>query len=181
MVGRAPHQALAGRQSEGGLAYGVLCDFISRKDNRKTQRELRHYFKGAGLTVPAPSPRIQACHVGAWLSLVERSVRDREVGGSNPLAPTIRIKNLRQPAMAAVFHLWTTCSGHTSLWSGAEFQQYFANFRVQNVQRVSRFFLPLVRAAITTLAEKSTSSRRKFSCSRFRKPRPGATVISPFS
>ena len=26
--------------------------------------------------------------VGAWLSLVERSVRDREVGGSNPLAPT---------------------------------------------------------------------------------------------
>ena len=27
--------------------------------------------------------------VGAWLSLVERSVRDREVGGSNPLAPTI--------------------------------------------------------------------------------------------
>jgi hypothetical protein len=27
-------------------------------------------------------------NVGAWLSLVERSVRDREVGGSNPLAPT---------------------------------------------------------------------------------------------
>ena len=27
--------------------------------------------------------------VGAWLSLVERTVRDREVGGSNPLAPTI--------------------------------------------------------------------------------------------
>ena len=26
--------------------------------------------------------------VGAWLSLVERTVRDREVGGSNPLAPT---------------------------------------------------------------------------------------------
>jgi hypothetical protein len=25
---------------------------------------------------------------GAWLSLVERTVRDREVGGSNPLAPT---------------------------------------------------------------------------------------------
>ena len=28
--------------------------------------------------------------VGAWLSLVEHSVRDRGVGGSNPLAPTIR-------------------------------------------------------------------------------------------
>ena len=27
--------------------------------------------------------------VGAWLSLVERTVRVREVGGSNPLAPTI--------------------------------------------------------------------------------------------
>ena len=25
---------------------------------------------------------------GAWLSLVEHSVRDRGVGGSNPLAPT---------------------------------------------------------------------------------------------
>ena len=28
------------------------------------------------------------CAVGAWLSLVERLVRDQEVGGSNPLAPT---------------------------------------------------------------------------------------------
>jgi hypothetical protein len=27
--------------------------------------------------------------VGAWRSLVARSVRDAEVGGSNPLAPTI--------------------------------------------------------------------------------------------
>ena len=38
-------------------------------------------------------PRFPIIHllVGAWLSLVERSVRDREVGGSNPLAPT---KNL---------------------------------------------------------------------------------------
>ena len=34
---------------------------------------------------------------GAWLSLVERSVRDREVGGSNPLAPTFIIKQLRLP------------------------------------------------------------------------------------
>jgi hypothetical protein len=29
---------------------------------------------------------------GAWLSLVERTVRDREVGGSNPLAPTISLE-----------------------------------------------------------------------------------------
>src|SRR6266540_929619 len=32
---------------------------------------------------------------GAWLSLVERSVRDREVVGSNPIAPTFRINHLR--------------------------------------------------------------------------------------
>gem|GEM_PF-3169568 len=30
----------------------------------------------------------QSKRIGAWLSLVERTVRDREVGGSNPLAPT---------------------------------------------------------------------------------------------
>jgi hypothetical protein len=32
---------------------------------------------------------------GAWLSLVERSVWDREVGGSNPSAPIFRINHLR--------------------------------------------------------------------------------------
>jgi hypothetical protein len=32
--------------------------------------------------------------IGAWLSLVERTVRDREVGGSNPLAPTISFRYL---------------------------------------------------------------------------------------
>jgi hypothetical protein len=31
---------------------------------------------------------------GAWLSLVERTVRDREVGGSNPLAPTISLQSI---------------------------------------------------------------------------------------
>ncbi len=30
-------------------------------------------------------------HNGAWLSLVERCVRDAEIGGSNPLAPTILV------------------------------------------------------------------------------------------
>lgn len=34
---------------------------------------------------------------GAWLSLVERSVRDREVVGSNPIAPTFRINKLWLP------------------------------------------------------------------------------------
>ena len=43
-------------------------------------------FRGAGSAV-----------VGAWLSLVERTVRDREVGGSNPLAPTIYLKGIERP------------------------------------------------------------------------------------
>jgi hypothetical protein len=33
--------------------------------------------------------------VGAWLSLVEHLVRDQGVGGSNPLAPTNKIKRLQ--------------------------------------------------------------------------------------
>jgi hypothetical protein len=34
------------------------------------------------------------------------SVWDREVGGSNPLAPTIKVNSLRLPSSVAVFHLW---------------------------------------------------------------------------
>ncbi len=37
---------------------------------------------------PSLGSRRQFSPVGAWLSLVEHSVRDRGVGGSNPLAPT---------------------------------------------------------------------------------------------
>jgi hypothetical protein len=33
-------------------------------------------------------PSTRGLIIGAWLSLVERSVRVAEVGGSNPLAPT---------------------------------------------------------------------------------------------
>ena len=50
--------------------------------------------------------------VGAWLSLVERTVRDREVGGSNPLAPTSNFNDLRLPAVAVVFHLWPSASNY---------------------------------------------------------------------
>jgi hypothetical protein len=35
-------------------------------------------------------PYINIYRFGAWLSPVERSVRDREVGSSNLLAPTIK-------------------------------------------------------------------------------------------
>ena len=41
---------------------------------------------------------------GAWLSLVERSVRDREVVGSNPIAPTI-LKVPREQRLAPAFVL----------------------------------------------------------------------------
>ena len=34
---------------------------------------------------------VEAQYVGAWLSLVERPVRDRKVAGSNPVAPIIKI------------------------------------------------------------------------------------------
>jgi hypothetical protein len=39
-----------------------------------------------------PKIRIDGSFVGAWLSLVERVVRDDEVAGSNPVAPTIPVK-----------------------------------------------------------------------------------------
>src|SRR5262245_43065605 len=38
---------------------------------------------------------------GAWLSLVERSVRDREVVGSNPIAPTFKINNIEASTLDA--------------------------------------------------------------------------------
>src|SRR4030095_5328401 len=49
---------------------------------------------------------VSVCYVvrvGAWLSLVERTVRDREVGGSNPLAPTISL-HLRYPPLHSFLH-----------------------------------------------------------------------------
>ena len=36
-----------------------------------------------------PKIRINGSFVGAWLSLVERYVRDVEVAGSNPVAPIV--------------------------------------------------------------------------------------------
>jgi hypothetical protein len=42
---------------------------------------------------------------GAWLSLVERLVRDQEVGGSNPLAPTNSFNNLQANDQWALWRL----------------------------------------------------------------------------
>ena len=53
----------------------------------------------AAAEAPLP-PQVTPCYhsvalsghsVGAWRSLAARIVRDDEVGGSNPLAPTIRV------------------------------------------------------------------------------------------
>ncbi len=53
--------------------------------------------------------------IGAWLSLVERSVWDREVGGSNPLAPINKIKKLWLPKGShLLFTLSTTLSIQTA-------------------------------------------------------------------
>ena len=50
--------------------------------------------------------RGQICRSGAWLSLVERLLWEQDVGGSNPLAPTMaRIR----PKKAGV---WTTTEGN---------------------------------------------------------------------
>ncbi len=62
---------------------------------RQTEMKLGRLQIGFGdsLTVDNSFPIIHLL-VGAWLSLVERSVRDREVGGSNPLAPTTIVKEV---------------------------------------------------------------------------------------
>jgi hypothetical protein len=49
--------------------------------------------------------------VGAWLSLVERSVRDREVAGSNPVAPTTSHRSI--PGTWVTLH-----SGHAGNFFG---------------------------------------------------------------
>ena len=63
-----------------------------------------------------------------------------------------------------------------SIFSVTSLLQNLAHFRVQYLERISRFFLPFVRVAMTKLREKSTLPRLKLSCSRFRKPRPNATI-----
>ena len=46
------------------------------------------------MNIPVATEQVIHVH-GAWLSLVERSVRDRKVGGPNPPAPTISGNNGR--------------------------------------------------------------------------------------
>src|ERR1700728_4397254 len=74
----------------------------------------------------ARSDRIELCpesatrytqRIGAWLSLVERLVRDQEAGGSNPLAPTI--SSLSIQSFSPLLHQWP---------SGSSFHHYGQNY-----------------------------------------------------
>src|SRR5438128_3522608 len=56
---------------------------------------VRFWFAASRAARPFVLP---VCSVGAWLSLVEHSVRDRGVGGSNPLAPT-KIDQANRPSI----------------------------------------------------------------------------------
>src|SRR5579863_1355468 len=63
---------------------------------------------------------------GAWLSLVERLVRDQEAGGSNPLAPTISFRlHKRNGALADLLkrHFKTT------KLLRAQFREHFPHLR----------------------------------------------------
>ena len=42
---------------------------------------------------PSARKRPSNCKFGEWLSLVEHLVRDQGLGGSNPLSPTMSLKN----------------------------------------------------------------------------------------
>src|SRR5690242_6698601 len=71
-------------------------------------RSIQLSYRGTSGSIGPALPLVKAAqerytlrvtHNGAWLSLVERTVRDREVGGSNPLAPTpttAMMMNMRQ-------------------------------------------------------------------------------------
>ena len=72
-------------------------------DYAQTIQQVR---KAVGLALEACCFLASVCYferVGAWLSLVERTVRDREVGGSNPLAPTNEQRRLPVFLEASVF------------------------------------------------------------------------------
>ena len=82
--------------------------------------------------------------VGAWLSLVERTVRDREVGGSNPLAPTIQPKQFNQlrrchhaAPLWALAGLWQE---HKVIQSN---RRYSREMDVKECEKLARFLIPV--------------------------------------
>src|SRR2546427_3622948 len=79
------------------------------------RKPLRGEAPCEGSTIPEAGLQWSFASVGAWLSLVEHSVRDRGVGGSNPLAPTNRIprktpqKALETGPLLCTAHRFRTC------------------------------------------------------------------------
>ena len=58
---------------------------------------------------------------GAWLSLVERLVRDQEAGGSNPLAPTNLNFFRPEPSELAFLPVTAPVPSHSGLRNDADF------------------------------------------------------------
>jgi len=70
----------------------------------------------------------------------ELAVWDREVGGSNPLAPTTNINNLRLPALAAVFLVWPICGRTDGQLSNHVFALRHQNLRLPEKLRDLAFW-----------------------------------------
>jgi hypothetical protein len=76
---------------------------------------------------------------GAWLSLVERSVRDREVVGSNPIAPINKINKLRLPFWKPFF--FTTLSTTLSIQTADIEKSQSLNLQLSTLQFCRRLKL----------------------------------------
>jgi hypothetical protein len=73
--------------------------------------------------------------VGAWLSLVEHSVRDRGVGGSNPLAPTNFLIFLRKSAQFSL-------AGHSVFLPNSVFETEWPVLQIHPSVEIVRDFPP---------------------------------------
>ena len=70
--------------------------------SKKTSSKITHEYFGLTLTINWNSFHAL---VGTWLSLVEHSVRDAGVAGSNPAVPTIYIIGLPSSSFSSVLSL----------------------------------------------------------------------------
>jgi len=92
--------------SEAGLPVEIYHLKASGATNWPKMDQVIHMIEEAhchGMKITADMYTYPAGGTGLDASMPPW-VWDREVGGSNPLAPTIRINNLRLPSLAAVLH-----------------------------------------------------------------------------
>jgi hypothetical protein len=76
------------RRGGGNMGIGRLCR------NAQDSATLIKRNQGAKRARPRPKDTLLQPMFGEWLSLVEHLVRDQGVGGSNPLSPTIKSRNI---------------------------------------------------------------------------------------